>query len=183
MVGLTERRKFNMLIASVLRMMNIGIKYPDQVDYFEWLTGEFPDQRAAQIFCNYVCPDYRNKEVSKETKELFEAIFPDRRDPFYEESEETLSRLIESMGEECLRKEWRLYHDLEEIKELGIPEDLKKDIVEMFGKKVFFDQAGDCTTGTLVGLRTKNDGIKYHYIIDIGPKEIYLPFKQSITLL
>lgn len=62
-------------------------------EIFEIFANKYPQQRAGQIICNYICPDYRNKEVSVSTKTIMEALFPDNPDPFYEESEVTLKRL------------------------------------------------------------------------------------------
>ena len=62
-------------------------------EIFEIFANKYPQQRAGQIICNYICPDYRNKEVSVSTKIIMEALFPDNPDPFYEESEVTLKRL------------------------------------------------------------------------------------------
>lgn len=62
-------------------------------EIFEIFANKYPQQRAGQIICNYICPDYRNKEVSTITKIIMETLFPGNPDPFFEESEVTLKRL------------------------------------------------------------------------------------------
>lgn len=54
---------------------------------------KYPEQRFGQIICNYICPDYRNYEVSEETKYIISNLFPDNPDPFFEEPWETFKRL------------------------------------------------------------------------------------------
>lgn len=71
----------------------IEYKYSDLVSTFNFLINTYPDQRFGQICCNYVFPDYRDTEVSEETKQFMEDMFHIDMDPFYEESTETLNRL------------------------------------------------------------------------------------------
>lgn len=63
-------------------------------EIFKIFANKYPQQRAGQIICNYICPDYRNKEVSTITKIIMETLFPGNPDPFFEESEATLERLM-----------------------------------------------------------------------------------------
>lgn len=57
-----------------------------------WIE-RFPDGRFGQIICNYICPDYRDKNPSNQTLEILNTLFPNNPDPFYEESYVTLERL------------------------------------------------------------------------------------------
>lgn len=57
----------------------------------------YPQQRAGQIICNYICGDYRDVEPMNPTKVILEELFPGNPDPFFEESYETLNRLKKNM--------------------------------------------------------------------------------------
>lgn len=60
----------------------------------------FPDQRFGQLICNYICPDYRDSEVSNLSIVIMNTLFSDWRqyDPFFEESSETFKRLSKKYG-------------------------------------------------------------------------------------
>lgn len=62
---------------------------------FEELAKAYPQQRAGQIICNYICGDYRDGEgaVSPQTHEILNELFPGNPDPFFEESGVTFKRL------------------------------------------------------------------------------------------
>ena len=62
-------------------------------DKFRELVEQYPHQRAGQIICNYICPDYRNEHPVFLTKQVMKGLFPINYDPFYEESIDTLKRL------------------------------------------------------------------------------------------
>lgn len=55
---------------------------------------DYPQQRFGQIFCNYVYPSYRDRDVM-ELNQVVDMLFYKSTcsDPFYEESEETYNRL------------------------------------------------------------------------------------------
>lgn len=54
-----------------------------------------PEQRFGQIMCNYICPDYRDGNISDTTKEIMNKLFPNDPDPFYEEPWITFKRYEE----------------------------------------------------------------------------------------
>lgn len=90
----------------------------------------FPQQRFGQIVCNYICGDYRDKIISDFTKEFMNIIFPDNPDPFFEESHYTYYRLTRE-----------------------IPENLKKELDEKKGKRVYYKlDNGSTGTGILSGV-------------------------------
>lgn len=62
-------------------------------ELFDFYVEKCSQLRAGQIFCNYICPDYRDKEPAALTVIIMDAIFDIQCDPFYEESYETLKRL------------------------------------------------------------------------------------------
>lgn len=98
---ISKRQESNFEIAKILEDMIIGHMRVDTSDgrtislpeAFRELSEAYPQQRAGQIFCNYLCPDYRDKEVSNGTKLILRTLFEDDLDPFYEESVVTLKRL------------------------------------------------------------------------------------------
>lgn len=191
MVGLKEERtRANKAIAKLLAYSKIGQKYPRIIDSYEWLTQEYPNQRCAQIFCNYICSDYENKHVSDETKEIMEYLFPNNPDPFYEEPYHTYNRLIKKSIDEitkdnfepCLDKEYFIPYEI--LKSDEIPEDIKNEVLSKVGDEVFFELGEKCKTGLLVGIRVRNSSIRYHFIIISKDGEtLYIPFNHSITLL
>lgn len=98
---ISKRQESNFAIAKILGDMIIGHMRIDTSDgrtislpeAFKELAEAYPQQRAGQIFCNYICPDYRDEEVSGATKLILRSLFEDNPDPFYEESVVTLKRL------------------------------------------------------------------------------------------
>lgn len=91
------RQEFNFKIANLLKEMPVG-QLPLTVtqnfaEIFEALAYIFPQQRASQIICNYICDDYRSKKPKEYTKLIMETLFPNNPDPFFEESSETYKRL------------------------------------------------------------------------------------------
>ena len=86
---ISKRQEANLEIAEILKDTNwnqLGIQ-------LESLAKEFPQQRAGQIICNYICSDYRDPVISVETKDIMDFLFPDDPDPFFEESVVTLKRV------------------------------------------------------------------------------------------
>lgn len=183
MVGLTEERtKSNNLILKVLNGLKISSKYPEIVDAYEWLIHEHPQQRASQIFCNYICDDYRNEKVSEKTKEIMDYLFPGNFDPFYEEPTVTLHRLTSKLIEEQLDNKTHEFLSIEEIiRSYAVEEPLNSEIKEKFNKQVFFEYRGNCKVGTLIGLRLRRGA--FHYIISCDNQKVYIPVSNSITLL
>lgn len=98
---IAKRQEANLEIAKILERLPIGnlqLKLTDGTiilfpDLFRILSEECPQQRAGQIICNYICPDYRSQSISTETNTILETLFPGNPDPFFEESITTLKRL------------------------------------------------------------------------------------------
>ena len=88
---MTERQLNNRKILDILRR-----EYPEFADTYDFMKKAietFDRQRFGQIWCNYICPDYRSLEPSENTIKMMDALFTDNRDPFFEESSVTLERL------------------------------------------------------------------------------------------
>lgn len=86
------RLEANLKIAEILKETPLEEKFALGTKLAE-LANKFPDQRAGQIVCNYICPDYRSGNPEQPTTEIMETVFPNDPDPFFEESIETLMRL------------------------------------------------------------------------------------------
>ena len=98
---IAKRQEANLEIVKILERLPIGnlqlelingdiVLFPN---LFRILSEEYPQQRAGQIICNYICPDYRSQSISTETNTILETLFPGNPDPFFEESITTLKRL------------------------------------------------------------------------------------------
>lgn len=93
-----SRKRFNSKIVKLLDKTPLkdtkinGVLFKEA---FEKLSKAYPLQRAGQIITNYICTDYRDGKVSKETKLILETLFPEAIDPFFEESKITYKRLAE----------------------------------------------------------------------------------------
>lgn len=86
---ISKRQEANLKIADILKgtaLNQLGIQ-------LEVLAKEFPQQRAGQIICNYICSDYRDQVNSVETQAIMNFLFPEDPDPFFEESVITLERI------------------------------------------------------------------------------------------
>lgn len=98
---ISKRQESNFAIAKIIENMeisNMRLGMSDGrtislLEAFRELAEAYPQQRAGQIFCNYICPDYRNEEASEATKLILQSLFENNPDPFYEESVVTLKRL------------------------------------------------------------------------------------------
>lgn len=86
---INKRQEANFKIADILK----GTPWNQVAIQLEALAKEFPQQRAGQIVCNYICPDYRDAVSSVETQALMNFLFPENPDPFFEESVATLERV------------------------------------------------------------------------------------------
>lgn len=84
-----KRQEANLKIADILK----GTAWHQLAIQLEALAKEFPQQRAGQIICNYICPDYRESISSVATQALMGFLFPGDPDPFFEESVVTLERV------------------------------------------------------------------------------------------
>ena len=88
---ISRRQEFNkMILVSIAKDSFVESHYSD----FERFIEQYPDQRFAQIVCNYICPSYRDQEPDPTEKDFMARLFPGNSDPFYEESIETLNRLM-----------------------------------------------------------------------------------------
>lgn len=87
-----SRKDCNIKIAYILANHNEELVRGIARDFLD-LANRYPDQRAGQIICNYICGDYRDPERLNPTKVILEALFPGNPDPFFEESYITLKRL------------------------------------------------------------------------------------------
>lgn len=87
-----KRQEFNLEIAKWLREHDFLVVRAI-AGKFEELAKQYPQQRAGQIICNYICPEYRDENPTIVTKQIMEGLFPGNPDPFFEESYETLKRL------------------------------------------------------------------------------------------
>lgn len=85
------RKEANLEIAKILKRSIFETDY-NLGSIFTTLAIEYPQQRAGQIVCNYICPDYR-WEPSKDSQRIMLSLFNIKYDPFFEESTETLERL------------------------------------------------------------------------------------------
>lgn len=88
-VQISKRQEANFEIADILK----GTSWHQLAIQLEALAKEFPQQRAGQIVCNYICPDYRDPISSVATQALMGFLFPENPDPFFEESVVTLERV------------------------------------------------------------------------------------------
>ena len=84
------RLEANLKIAEILK----NTAWDSEAKQFEELARKYPQQRAGQIMCNYMMPDYRDSNPCKETMMMRDFFFLGNPDPFFEESEVTLKRLI-----------------------------------------------------------------------------------------
>ena len=87
---ISKRQEANLKIADIRK----GTSWNQLGAQLETLAKEFPQQRAGQIICNYICPYYRDSIKSVETQSIMNFLFPEDPDPFFEESVVTLKRLI-----------------------------------------------------------------------------------------
>lgn len=88
-----KRQEANLKIASILK----GSEHSALrviANRFAELAKQYPQQRAGQIICNYICDDYRCGHTSALTVDILNLMFPGDPDPFFEESVVTLKRLI-----------------------------------------------------------------------------------------
>lgn len=75
------------------------------------------------------------------------------------------------------------YNNLDDILRLNLDDNVRENIKEKFGKKVFFDSNGSCKMGKLCGLEVNHKLSMLYYIIDEGGKKLYVPTYNSITLV
>ena len=86
------RQEANRKILDILKAQHYNVfkNYFDSIS--DWIE-KFPDGRFGQIICNWICPDYRDKDISTESIIIMACLFPKDPDPFFEESTVTLKRL------------------------------------------------------------------------------------------
>ena len=90
-----KRQDFNKEIAVILANHENELVRGIARDFLD-LTHKCPQMRAGQIICNFICGDYREREVMNPTKVILNELFPGNPDPFFEESYVTLNRLKNS---------------------------------------------------------------------------------------
>lgn len=96
-----NRLEYNQKIYDILKDSEIGktrmlysnFAFKSIAEQFKEFIEEYPNQRAGQIFCNYICYDYREECPRIETTVIMGTLFPNNYDPFFEESSETFNRL------------------------------------------------------------------------------------------
>ena len=86
------RQEANKKIANIL-LGHEDIRIRMVGGQLKMLVYKYPQQRAGQIICNYLCSDYRGSTPSYTTQVILGELFPGNPDPFFEESTETLKRL------------------------------------------------------------------------------------------
>lgn len=70
------------------------------------------------------------------------------------------------------------YFNLNEILELNLPNDIKEEVKDKFGKKVFYEEDDSCKVGTLIGIAIHGRLNGSYYIMD---NQNYVPTWKSIT--
>lgn len=76
------------------------------------------------------------------------------------------------------------YYNLDEILRLDLSKEVREDLRQKFGKRVFFDSNGSCKVGKLCGLEINYQlGATYYIISDANNKELFIPVSQSITTI
>lgn len=75
-------------------------------------------------------------------------------------------------------------YNLEEILRLDLDKEVRENLRQKFGKRVFFDSNGSCKVGKLCGLEINYQlGATYYIISDANNKELFIPVSQSITTI
>lgn len=87
------RQEANRMILKRLKGSDLDNKYHITLALKE-MVEMMPDIRMGQMLTNWVVPDYRSSNPSDTTKDILGTLFPGNPDPFYEESTETLARLM-----------------------------------------------------------------------------------------
>lgn len=75
------------------------------------------------------------------------------------------------------------YNNLDDILKLNLDNNVRENIEEKFGRRVFFDSNGSCKIGKLWGLEVNHKLSMLYYIIEVDDKKLYVPAYQSITLV
>jgi hypothetical protein len=73
---------------------------------------------------------------------------------------------------------------LSKILEWNLPEEVRNNINEMFGKKVYFEDDSHCIVGTLVGLEQNGKYLDYYYIVENQGNEYLIShYERRLKLL
>ena len=76
------------------------------------------------------------------------------------------------------------YYNLDEILRLDLSKEVRENLEQKFGRRVFFDSNGSCKIGKLCGLEINYQlGATYYIISDANNKELFIPVSQSITTI
>ena len=76
------------------------------------------------------------------------------------------------------------YYNLDEILKLDLDKEVKENLEQKFGKRIYFDSNGSCKIGKLCGIEKNYQLIIIYYIISSpDEKKIFIPINQSITVV
>lgn len=76
------------------------------------------------------------------------------------------------------------YYNLDKILRLDLSKEVRENLEQKFGRRVFFDSNGSCKVGKLCGLEINYQlGATYYIISDANNKELFIPVSQSITTI
>ena len=91
--------------------------------------------------------------------------------------------MLSDMINEDFNKDGKVYKyfSLDEILSLDIPDKLKDEYKQKFGKLVYYDGNGYCRLGFLTGLEKNEQLSGIYFIIENDGKTDYIPVWKSIT--
>lgn len=76
------------------------------------------------------------------------------------------------------------YYNLDEILKLDLDKEVKENLEQKFGKRIYFDSNGSCKIGKLCGIEKNYQlGMIYYIISSPDEKKIFIPINQSITVV
>lgn len=76
------------------------------------------------------------------------------------------------------------YYNLDEILKLDLDKEVKENLEQKFGKRIYFDSNGSCKIGKLCGIEKNYQlGMIYYIISSSDEKKIFIPINQSITVV
>lgn len=76
------------------------------------------------------------------------------------------------------------YYNLDEILKLDLDKEVKENLEQKFGKRIYFDSNGSCKIGKLCGIEKNYQlGMIYYIILSPDEKKIFIPINQSITVV
>lgn len=76
------------------------------------------------------------------------------------------------------------YYNLDEILKLDLDKEVKENLEQKFGKRIYFDSNGSCKIGKLCGIEKNYQlGMIYYIISSPDEKKTFIPINQSITVV